>query len=312
MASFCHILAARAGERQASVCLVAHSAQSFAEYLKNHAPVKSCAPVHVIDVLGGVPLSCRDIGKEEQAARLAGKLLAVNVSSVGLIGCAALRRGAAIVFDEVFPHICVVVGSQNTSDLGGGAELLRSLMPELGLPQDEARAWDEASARTVSRARNKAGVWDETRAWDEIQQQDEVLCLKHRRLNDAAQVVASYLRCHPRITKLYYPGLRSDSSFTTAAAQLNGGFGPLLDFELDGPLPLTTQQDLGFTLQRIPTQENAIKNACDNGCENGRTNLSENGRINLSENGRTLYRLYCTSSDARALVLSLESLLSYQ
>ena len=55
-----------------------------------------------------------------------------------------------------------------------------------------------------------------------------------RAMSDAAQVVASYLRCHPRVADIRYPGLKNDPSFAIAARTLVGGFGPLVDYRLEG------------------------------------------------------------------------------
>ena len=56
---------------------------------------------------------------------------------------------------------------------------------------------------------------------------------RHYRLtSDAAQVIASYLVCHPRVLEVRYPGLKSDPSFSIAARTLQGGFGPIVDYRL--------------------------------------------------------------------------------
>ena len=47
-----------------------------------------------------------------------------------------------------------------------------------------------------------------------------------RVLSDAAQVVANYLACHPRVEAVRYPGLKADPDFPRAANELVGGFGP--------------------------------------------------------------------------------------
>ena len=47
-----------------------------------------------------------------------------------------------------------------------------------------------------------------------------------RTLSDAAQVVANYLACHPRVDAVRYPGLKTDPDFPRAANELVGGFGP--------------------------------------------------------------------------------------
>ena len=50
-----------------------------------------------------------------------------------------------------------------------------------------------------------------------------------RRVSDVAQVVASYLACHPRVQAVRYPGLTGDASYHEASYTLRGGFGPLVD-----------------------------------------------------------------------------------
>lgn len=46
--------------------------------------------------------------------------------------------------------------------------------------------------------------------------------------SDAAQVAANYLRCHPRVAEVRYPGLTSDEAYREASSTLRGGFGPLV------------------------------------------------------------------------------------
>ena len=52
-----------------------------------------------------------------------------------------------------------------------------------------------------------------------------------RRRSDAAQVVASYLRCHPSVRQVAYPGLKGDASFEVAARTLQHGFGPCVSWQ---------------------------------------------------------------------------------
>lgn len=55
-----------------------------------------------------------------------------------------------------------------------------------------------------------------------------------RVLSDAAQVVANYLVCHPRVEAVRYPGLKSDPDFPRAANELVGGFGPRIAYRVNG------------------------------------------------------------------------------
>ena len=55
-----------------------------------------------------------------------------------------------------------------------------------------------------------------------------------RVLSDAAQVVASYLACHPCVEAVRYPGLKTDPDFPRAASELVGGFGPRVAYRTAG------------------------------------------------------------------------------
>ena len=56
----------------------------------------------------------------------------------------------------------------------------------------------------------------------------------YRVTSDAAQVVACYLRCHPKVECVRYPGLKDDPSFPVASVTLQGGFGPIVDYQVAG------------------------------------------------------------------------------
>lgn len=49
-----------------------------------------------------------------------------------------------------------------------------------------------------------------------------------RARSDAAQVAANYLRCHPKVADVRYPGLTTDGSYREASSTLRGGFGPFV------------------------------------------------------------------------------------
>lgn len=53
------------------------------------------------------------------------------------------------------------------------------------------------------------------------------------RHNDNAMRLARYLEAHPRVARVYYPGLASHEGHAIAAQQMSG-FGGLLSFEVDG------------------------------------------------------------------------------
>lgn len=64
-----------------------------------------------------------------------------------------------------------------------------------------------------------------------------------RVLSDAAQVVANYLACHPRVEVVRYPGLKADPDFPRAANELVGGFGPYVAYRAAGEWRLWEADD---------------------------------------------------------------------
>lgn len=61
--------------------------------------------------------------------------------------------------------------------------------------------------------------------------------LRMQRHCDNAQAVARFLEAHPKVERVFYPGLESHPNHAVAAAQMQGGFGGMLSFELKGGYP---------------------------------------------------------------------------
>jgi len=59
------------------------------------------------------------------------------------------------------------------------------------------------------------------------------LHLRIMRQSENALAIARYLASHPRVSAVHYPGVTA-ATLDVAAAQMTGGFGPLLSFELAG------------------------------------------------------------------------------
>jgi len=63
----------------------------------------------------------------------------------------------------------------------------------------------------------------------------KTLAVRMERHNYNAQKIAAYLEAHPRIEKVYYPGLKSHPQHELAKRQMSG-FGGMLSFEIKGGL----------------------------------------------------------------------------
>jgi cystathionine gamma-synthase len=59
--------------------------------------------------------------------------------------------------------------------------------------------------------------------------------LRMERLNSTAQKVAEFLEAHPKVRKVYYPGLKSHRHHEIARSQMKG-FGAVVTFEINGDL----------------------------------------------------------------------------
>lgn len=154
----------------------------------------SAPKVRMVAPLGGTPICCQDIRALAAEAHAAGDFLACDISQTGLYGCPAFGLGADAVVQKV----------DQTYSLVG------CVKPFL----------DEKEALATREAQELLEKADERLAW--------------RTRSDAAQVVASYLRCHPQVAELHYPGLREDASFEVATRTLQRGFGPFVDWRCVG------------------------------------------------------------------------------
>ena len=62
----------------------------------------------------------------------------------------------------------------------------------------------------------------------------KTLALRVERQNANALAVARHLAGHPRVARVFYPGLEGHPGHEVARRQMPGGFGGVLSFELEG------------------------------------------------------------------------------
>ena len=68
-----------------------------------------------------------------------------------------------------------------------------------------------------------------------------------RACSDNAQVAANFLRCHPVVAEVRYPGLTRDPDYREASSTLRGGFGPLVRMRLaPARIPATAPTETGW------------------------------------------------------------------
>jgi cystathionine gamma-synthase len=69
----------------------------------------------------------------------------------------------------------------------------------------------------------------------------KTLALRVQRQNSNALAMARYLENHSKVVKVYYPGLESHPKHIVAKKQMEGGFGGVLSFEVEGGLHAVAQ-----------------------------------------------------------------------
>ena len=152
----------------------------------------------VVEPLAGVPVEVCDI----KGRAAAGELLVADVRTIGAEFSPACRLGAelAVAEDDRVPGYVVVC--MRKCCIPWVAEAVEAkACPAEGVTISATGA-EELRAHRVSR----------------------------HAASDAAQVVAAYLACHPRVEAVRYPGLKTDPNFVRATSQLVGGFGPYVDY----------------------------------------------------------------------------------
>lgn len=152
----------------------------------------------VVEPLTGVPVEVCDI----KGRATAGELLVADVRTIGAEFSPACRLGAelAVAEDARVPGYVVVCMRKCCIPWVAEAVEAKACSTD-DVTVSATGAEEQASARVSRHA-----------------------------ASDAAQVVAAYLVCHPRVEAVRYPGLKTDPNFARATSQLVGGFGPYVDY----------------------------------------------------------------------------------
>jgi cystathionine beta-lyase/cystathionine gamma-synthase len=128
--------------------------------------------------------------------------------------------------------------------------------------------------------------------------------LRMERLNRTAQLVAEFLEAHPKVRRVYYPGLASHRHHDIALRQMTG-FGAVVTFEVNG--------DLEKTLKFLDGLEMCLLGPSLGGPETLVTHPALNSYYNISRDERyklgiidELVRLSVGLEDPRDIVADLE------
>ena len=158
--------------------------------------------VCVVTALSGAPVSCADVRACARHWHESGLTVVADASVTGLCGCVYGQLGADVTVVGIRDGLSLVAVVD-----GNLVERLRQV--------EQVVTDDGASREALHTVLEEGARW-----W--------------RQASDVAQVAASYLRCHPAVEEVRYPGLKGDPSFSVAARTLQNGFGPYVDYRLSG------------------------------------------------------------------------------
>jgi len=133
----------------------------------------------------------------------------------------------------------------------------------------------------------------------------KTLHIRMQRHCENAMIVASWLEKHPKVNKVYYPGLRSNPGHALAGRQMRG-FGGMLSFELKGDI----YEEAVSTMERLSIFSlgeslGGVESLCTHPASMTHASIPKEERIKVGLKD-TLIRLSVGIEDAEDLIADLE------
>ena len=181
--------------------------------------------VRVASVLCGAPVRACDLRALAREARSDGAILVADNSFATLALCSPCQLGAHVCMERA---TWATYGASDAVDASGETAAPHPAAPVLvSVSRDAERGVPGISALVGAWAKARPASADQAACIEA-----SLTCLEGRTHAscDVAQVVASFLACHPLVSRVAYPGLSSDPSQPVAANVLHGGFGRVVDF----------------------------------------------------------------------------------
>ena len=218
----------------------------------------------------------------------------------------AHERGAIVVFDNTFATPInqqpltlgadLVVHSA-TKFLGGHADALGGVL-----------VGDEELVHRVFRRREITGATLHPEAAYLLLRGMKTLALRVERQDSNAMTVARHLLQHPRVARVFYPGLESHPNHDVAKRQMPGGFGGVLSFQLHGDFDAVKRLLPRLRWAHRAANLGAVETVVAPPATGSHVELTAEQRAALGI-PETLVRYSCGIEDARDLVADLDQAL---
>lgn len=154
-----------------------------------------------------------DIAATAEIVHQYGAILAVDATVTPPVTIRPLDLGADIVFHSATKYL------NGHSDMTGGVLITGSL---------DERWEDIKMIRKLT-----GGVLGSFEAWL-LTRGLRTLAVRYQRCSETAVKIARFLKNHPAVENVLYPGLETHPGHQTARKQLFGGFGGMLSFQVKG------------------------------------------------------------------------------
>lgn len=215
-------------------------------------------------------------------------------------------RGAIVVVDNTFATPInqqpltlgadLVVHSA-TKFLGGHADALGGVL-----------VGDEELVHRVFRRREITGATLHPEAAYLLLRGMKTLALRVERQNSNAMTVARHLQQHPRVARVFYPGLEGHPNHDVAKRQMPSGFGGVLSFQLHGEFDAVKRFLPRLRWAHRAANLGAVETVVAPPATGSHVELTAEQRAALGI-PETLVRYSCGIEDARDLVADLDQAL---
>ncbi len=157
----------------------------------------------------------------------------LNISDIVALAEIAHAHGVTVVVDNTFASPALqrplelgadVVVHSTTKYLGGHSDVVGGA---LVLNDDELAERLRFLHNAAGAVSGPLDAWLTTRGI-------KTLAIRMQRHSENAQRIAEYLRDHPAVARVHYPGLAEHPGHEIAARQMNGGFGGMVSFAPKG------------------------------------------------------------------------------
>ena len=156
----------------------------------------------------------------------------LKITDIKAVASIARKKGIVTIIDNTFASPVNqnpidlgidIVAHSGTKYIGGHSDICCGAV----LTSKELRAAIHKSALHFG------GALDAHTCWL-VERSLKTMVLRVRQQNNNAMAIAEYLANDARVKKVYYPGLASHPGHAIAKAQMPGGFGGMLSFEVKG------------------------------------------------------------------------------